>query len=424
MIKNRCEVLAPAGDIEKLKMAVLYGADAVYLSNKSLGLRAAANNFSEEEIRQGVEIAHAAGCKVYQTMNIFAHNAHMKKVPEAVAAAVENGVDALIVSDAGVIRTIRRLAPDMEIHLSTQASCTNIESMKFWIDNGVKRVVLARELSLKEISDIRADLDEENDEMYDNAEIEAFVHGAMCVSYSGRCLLSNYMTHRNANQGMCAHPCRWKYNVVEEQRPGEYMPVEEDGNGTYIFNSRDLCMIKHIPDLLKAGVNSLKIEGRNKSAYYVASITSAYRKAVDYWYECVKTSGEPEKKYAEKAEEFFEEVCKASHREFSTGFFFGKPDEEGQVYNSAVYQRDYTFCGIVIEYDEETGEAVVEQRNRFFKGDILDVMSPSHLSFDYAVETMKNENDEEIDVAPHAQMKVKMKFAQPVEVGTILRKAD
>ena len=433
MKRSKCELLAPAGDLEKLKMAVLYGADAVYMSAKQFGLRAAAGNFENDDIKEGVEIAHNAGCKVYQTMNIFAHNNHIKDIPKGIEAARDNKVDALIISDAGVIRMVRRLAPEMEIHLSTQASCTNLESMKFWIDNGVKRVVLARELSLDEIKGIRESLDRDDEKIadgkacaaYSDAEIEVFVHGAMCVSYSGRCLLSNYMTHRNANQGMCAHPCRWKYNVVEEKRPGEYMPVEEDENGTYIFNSRDLCMIKHIPDIIHAGADSLKIEGRNKSAYYVASITSAYRQALDHWYECEESSDtfeEAKEKYAKKADVFFEEVCKASHREFSTGFFFGKPDEEGQVYGSAVYQRDFTFCGIVTEYDEETGIATVEQRNRFFKGDDIEVMCPHMPGFAYKVDNMKNDKGEDIDVAPHAQMKLFMNFGRPVEVGSILRK--
>ena len=404
---NKIELLSPAGGLEKLKMAIIYGADAVYLAAKEFGLRAFADNFTHEEILEGVAFAHERGKRVYLAMNILAHNVDLPGMPELISFATEAGIDAIIVSDPGIMSLVKEISPHMEIHLSTQACTTNWRSVVFWQQQGVKRVVLARELTLKEIAEV-------TEYMPETMELEAFIHGAMCISYSGRCLLSNYMTGRDANQGGCAHPCRYKYTVMEEQRTGEYYPVEEDERGTHIFNSRDLCMIRHIPELIKSGLHSFKIEGRAKSAYYVATVTSVYRNAIDEYYK------DPDN-FTYK-EEWFQELSKASHREYSTGFYFGKPGAEGQVYDTSAYVRDCCFVGVVRDYDANTGFAFVEQRNRMFKGETLEILSPDGSWFNQELASMKNDKGEEIEVAQHPQMLISIKVDKPVVPWSILRR--
>ncbi len=404
---NKIELLAPAGSLEKLKMAIEYGADAVYLGGEAYGLRASAENFAPGEMEEGVEYAHSRGKKVYLTMNIIPHNEDIEGMAEYVKVVTKIGVDAILVSDPGVYSIVREASPDMEIHLSTQANNTNWKSAEFWYRHGVKRIVLARELSLKEIEEIR-------ERAPKDLEVEVFVHGAMCISYSGRCLLSSYMAGRDANRGECAHPCRWKYYLVEEKRPGEYMPVYENERGTFIFNSRDLCMIEHIPELINTGVSSLKIEGRMKSSFYVATVVKAYRDAIDAYY------SDPEGyRFNPK---WLEEISKVSHREFTTGFYFNKPTEKDQIYNTSSYIRGYDFVGIVMEYDSKTGIATVEQRNRMFLGDEIEVVRPKGDFFIQKIESMKNSDGESIDVAPHPQMTVYMPMEKSVEKFTMLRR--
>ena len=404
---KKIELLSPAGGLEKLKMAIIYGADAVYLAAKDFGLRAFADNFTHDEIMEGVAFAHAHDKRVYLAMNILAHNADLSGMPDLIRFATQAGIDAIIVSDPGVITLIKTHAPEMEIHLSTQASTTNWMSAKFWHDQGVKRIVLARELTLQEIAEVTEKIPE-------TLEIEAFIHGAMCISYSGRCLLSNYMTGRDANQGGCAHPCRYSYTVMEEQRTGEYYPVEEDERGTHIFNSRDLCMIRHIPELIASGLDSLKIEGRAKSAYYVATVTAVYRNAIDAYYK------DPAN-YVYR-EEWFQELSKASHREYSTGFYFGKPGHDGQVYDTSAYVRDCTFVGVVRAYDSETGFALVEQRNRMFQGEVIEILQPDGTWFQQELTIIKDKNGARIEVAPHPQMQISIKTDRMVVPWSILRR--
>lgn len=404
---KKVELLAPAGSLEKLKMAVIYGADAVYIGGEEYGLRAYAENFSMEEMKEGIDFAHSLGRKVFITMNIFPHNDDLENMPEYVKKISELNVDAIIVSDPGVYSIVRETAPDMEIHLSTQANNTNWRSAKFWHDQGVSRVILARELSLKEIREIREKTPE-------TLELEIFVHGAMCISYSGRCLLSNYMAGRDSNRGQCAHPCRWKYHLVEEKRPGEYMPVFENERGTFIYNSKDLCMIGYIPEIINAGISSFKIEGRMKSSYYVATVVKAYREALDAYY-----SGPDNYRFNPL---WYEEVCKASHREFSTGFYFDKPDGEGQIYNTSSYIRDYDFVGLVTAYDKETKIATIEQRNRMFTGEELEVVPPKGEYFKQIIKSMKNADGEAIEVAPHPQMLIYMPMDREVGEYTMLRR--
>lgn len=404
---NKPELLAPAGNMEKLKMAVIYGADAVYIGGERYGLRAAAGNFTVNEIKEGVEFAHDKGSKIYVTANIIPHNEDLEGLPGYIEELGKTGADALIVSDPSIIMIAREVAPHMELHLSTQASNTNYKSAEFWHKLGVKRIVLARELSFDEIR-------ETIEKSPKDLEFEVFVHGAMCMSYSGRCLLSNYMVGRDANRGECAQPCRYKYYLVEEKRPGQYMPVEEDERGTYIFNSSDLCMIEHIPELLLSGVKSLKIEGRMKSSYYVASVVRAYRKAIDSYLK------DPEN-YVFK-QEWMNELSKASHREFGKGFYFGKPGTSGQIYGSSAYLRDYVFLGMVLDYDVSTGIATVEQRNKMVIGDDIEVIGPEIEMFTQKIEEMWNDEGEEIDAAPHPQQIVRIKMKEPVYRYGILRR--
>lgn len=401
------ELLAPAGDLEKLKMAIIYGADAVYLGGEKFGLRVASKNFTLDEIQEGVEFAHERAKKVYVTLNIIPHNEDLIGLPEYVKELDSVGIDGVIVSDPGVYLIVRENAPNLDIHLSTQASVTNYEAIMFWYNLGVKRIVVARELSLKEIREIV-------DRCPKDLEIEAFVHGAMCISYSGRCLLSNYMTYRDSNRGECAHPCRWKYYLMEEKRPGEYFPIYEDEKGTFIFNSKDLCMIEHIPELVEAGIASFKIEGRVKSQYYVSTIVRSYRMAIDEYFDNPKD-------YRYK-EEWLEEIKKASYRDFTTGFYFGKPTGEEQVYTSSSYIRDYEFIGLVLDYDDRNNLATIEQRNRMYVGDKIEVFGPNKSHFVQQIEKMWNEEGEEINVAPHPQQIIKMKMTRPVERWDILRK--
>lgn len=404
---NRPELLAPAGNMEKLKMAYIYGADAVYIGGEKFGLRAAAGNFDIEEIREAAEFAHSLGKKLYITVNIIPHNEDLEGLPEYLRQLEAARVDALIVSDPSIIMMAREEIPQMELHLSTQASNTNYKSALFWHKQGVSRIVLARELSFEEIRETVAKSPE-------TLEYEVFVHGAMCISYSGRCLLSNYMVGRDANRGECAHPCRYKYYLMEEKRPGQYMPVEEDERGTYIFNSRDLCMIQYIPELIQSGIKSLKVEGRMKSSYYVATVIRAYRMAMDSYL------ADPAN-YRFK-NEWLEEVGKASHREFGTGFFFGKPDSSGQIYETSSYVRDFAFIGMVLDYDPHTGLATVEQRNKMVVGDEIEIIGPNKEMFTQRIEKLWNDQGEEIDAAPHPQQIVKMYTAQPVSRFDILRR--
>ena len=404
---NRPELLAPAGDMEKFKMAINYGADAVYLGGDRFGLRKASKNFTLEELKEGIEYAHERDKKVYVTMNIIPHNEDLEGLEDYVSKLYSIGVDAVIVSDPGVMTIIRKTVPDLPIHLSTQASVTNYETVMFWYNLGIRRIDLARELSLKEIKEIV-------DKAPKDLEIETFVHGSMCISYSGRCLLSNYMTGRDANRGDCAQACRWKYYLMEEKRPGQYFPVYEDEKGTYIFNSKDLCMIEHIPELIEAGIKSFKIEGRVKSSYYVATVLRSYRMAIDEYLRDPKN-------YKFK-EEWLNEIKKASHRDFTTGFFFNKPTEEDQVYTSSTYNRGYDYVGLILDYDPETKLATVEQRNRIFKGDQVEIFGPGRDFFSQTIEIMLDEEGNEINVVPHPQQIFKIKVEEAVEPWYIIRK--
>ena len=403
---NKVELLAPAGSLNKLKYALKYGADAVYIGGEEFSLRTASKNFTNEEIKEGIEFAHNMGKKVYITANIIAHNRDLKEFPDFVREVDKMGADAIIVSDLGMMDIVKEVAPNLEIHISTQANNVNYGTVKAWYRLGAKRVILARDLSFDEIAEIRENISPDQ-------EIEAFVHGAMCISYSGRCLLSNYLTKRDANMGACAHPCRWKYHLVEEQRPGEYMPVVENDRGTFIFNSKDLCMIEYIPQLVKSGINSFKIEGRVKNELYVATVIKVYRQAIDAYY------ADPEGYKFD--ESLLDELKKVSYREYTTGFFNDRPTGDEQVYGSSTYIQDYTIVGVVKAYDKDTGVATIEQRNRFFKGDEIEVLSPDTPNFAFTVNEMTDGDGNEIDVAPHAQMTVKMKIEHPVGEYTILR---
>ena len=404
---KKIELLAPAGDIEKLKIAVDYGADAVYFGGEMFSLRAGAGNLTVDEIREGVEYAHERGVKCHMTLNIFAHNEDIEPLKNYLETIKGIPIDAFIVSDPGVICLIREIMPEAELHLSTQANMTNYVTARFWYNQGIRRLVLARELTLNEIKHVR-------DMLPDDMELEAFVQGAMCISYSGRCLLSNFMIDRDANRGQCAHPCRWKYKLVEEQRPGEYYPVEEDSRGTYILNSKDLCMLEHIPELAQAGISSFKIEGRMKSVFYVATIVSAYRRAIDAY-----TENPEAYKYNP---EWMSELKKASHREFTTGFYFDKPTNEDQNYQTSAYTRDYSFIGMVKDYDAETGMAVVEQRNKMVLGDEIEVFGPGRDFFTQKLDVLLDEEGEPIEAAPHPQQIVHIRMDQPVAEKYILRK--
>lgn len=402
------ELLAPAGNIEKLKIAVLYGADAVYFGGQAYGLRAFADNFSFEDMAEGVSFAHKHGAKVYVTVNIFPHNEDLEGLPQYIKKLYELGVDAVIISDPGVLKIVREVAPNLDVHLSTQANTTNWLSVNFWHEQGVKRIILARELTFNEIKTI-------NQKKPEGIELEIFVHGAMCISYSGRCLLSNYMAYRDANKGECAHPCRWKYYLMEEKRPGEFYPVFEDERGSYIFNSKDLCLIHNIPEIVDTGVASLKIEGRMKSIHYVASVVKAYRSALNEF------ARDPDGfKYRP---EWLEEISKASHREFTTGFYFGKPGKNDQIYERSSYIREYDFVGIVKQYIPKEKIAIIEQRNRFSVGEEIEFFSPDRPNFIQMIDKMWDGEGNQISSAPHPQQIVKIPVLKPVKPYDILRRA-
>ncbi len=409
MIKKP-ELLAPAGDLEKLKIAVLYGADAVYIGGEHFSLRAKAKNFTKEEMKQGVEFAHSHGVKVYVTANIIAHNADFVQMGEYFKELEEMQVDAVLVADPGVFDMVRENAPNLTVHLSTQANNTNYRSANFWYKQGIRRIVVARELSLKEIKEIRENIPED-------MEIEAFVHGAMCISYSGRCLLSNYLTQRDANKGECSHPCRWKYYLMEEKRPGEYMPVIENERGTYIYNSKDLCMINNIPDLVEAGVESLKLEGRMKTPFYVGTVVKAYREAIDDYFKEAEL-------YNSKRDYYIEEVSKASHRKYTTGFYYGKPSGNEQIYTSNTYERTYEFIGMVKSYNEETQIAEIEQRNKFSVGEEVEFMSASGGYFVQKIGEIIDAEGNSVESAPHPQQMIKIKVDKPVKPFDMMRRVE
>lgn len=404
---NRIELLAPAGDLEKLKIAIDYGADAVYLSGELFGLRASAKNFTVKDMEEGVEYAHQRGKKVHLTLNIFAHNYDFERLEQYLDEIAHIPFDAYIISDAGVISFVMEKFPGREIHLSTQANTTNYKTAEFWHKQGVKRVVLGREMSLSEIKTTR-------EKLPDSLELEAFVHGAMCISYSGRCLMSNFMTQRGANQGMCAHPCRYRYALMEEKRPGEYFPVEEDERGTYIFNSKDLCMIEYIPKLAEAGLSSLKIEGRMKSVFYVATVVRAYRQAIDAY--------EKNPEGWSFNPQWMEELKKVSNRRFTQGFYFQKPRNTDQNYESSAYYREFTFIGLVLDYDSESKVALVEQRNKINVGDEVEIFGPGTVCFCQTISQMTDDAGNPIDSAPHAQQIVRIPVIQPVGKNFMLRR--
>lgn len=406
---RRPELLIPASSLEVLKIAVIYGADAVYIGGEAFGLRAKAKNFSMEEIKEGIAFAHAHDVKVYITANILAHNGDLDGVREYFAELREIKPDALIISDPGVYMIAKEVCPEIERHISTQANNTNYGTYRFWYEQGAKRVVSARELSLVEIKEIRANIP-------DDLEIETFIHGAMCISYSGRCLLSNYFTGRDANQGACTHPCRWKYAVVEEKRPGEYLPVYENERGTYIFNSKDLCMIEHIPELMESGIDSFKIEGRMKTALYVATVARTYRRAIDDY----KQSPEL---YREHMAWYQEQISNCTYRQFTTGFFFGKPSDEAQIYDNNTYVKEYTYLGIVGEQNEE-GLYRVEQRNKFSVGESIEVMKPDGANITVTVQRIVDEEGNDMESAPHPKQVLYIDLGQPLAMYDILRRKE
>ncbi|KEI81686.1 U32 family peptidase [Clostridium botulinum] len=399
------ELLAPAGNLEKLKTAINFGADAVYLGGSKLNLRAFADNFTDDELQEGIKYAHDRGRKVHVTINVFPRNEDFNGLEEYLKKLYEFNVDAIIVSDPGIIMTARETVPNLEIHLSTQANTVNFKTINFWYKQGVKRTVLARELTLEEIKTIREKIEKD-------CELEAFVHGSMCMSYSGRCLLSNYMTGRDSNRGACAQPCRYKYYLMEEKREGEYFPILEDDKGTYIMNSKDMCMIEHIPELVQSGIDSFKIEGRMKSSFYVATVVKAYREAIDAYFE------DPEN-YTFK-EKWMDYLKKASHRAYFTGFYFNDPDK--QLHESSSYIRTCDIVGIVKEFSKETMEAIVEQRNKVLDGDELEVLRPEGPIFKINIANMRDKNDKKIDSAPSAQMVFKVNTDKSLKENDILIK--
>ena len=408
-MRKKPELMIPASSLEVLKIAVMFGADAVYIGGEAFGLRAKAKNFTMEEMAEGIEFAHAHGVKVYVTANILAHNNDLEGVRVYFEELKKIGPDALIIADPAIFMIAKEVCPEIERHISTQANNTNYGTYQFWHQLGAKRVVTARELSLAEIKEIRANIPDE-------LEIETFIHGAMCISYSGRCLLSNYFVGRDANQGACTHPCRWKYAVVEEKRPGEYFPVYENERGTYIFNSKDLCMIEHIPDMVDAGIDSFKIEGRMKTALYVATVARTYRKAIDDYFES------PEK-YQENMPWYLDQISNCTYRQFTTGFFYGKPSEEAQIYDSNTYLREYTYLGIVGDCNEE-GLYQIEQRNKFSVGEEIEVMKPNGDNILVTVKAIRDEKGAEMESAPHPQQILYIDLGQPLEKYDILRRKE
>lgn len=400
------ELLIPAGNLETLKTAIIYGADAVYIGGEAFGLRAKADNFSIEDMKAGIDFAHERGRKVYVTANILAHNRDIAEAEDYFRELSHTGADAVIISDPGLFEISKEINPDIEIHISTQANNTNYRTFLFWYKLGAKRVVSARELSLEEIKEIRRNIP-------DDLEIESFVHGAMCISYSGRCLLSSFMAGRDANQGACTHPCRWKYSLMEEKRPGEYFPVTENERGTYIFNSKDLCMIEHIPELLDAGIDSLKIEGRMKTALYVATVARTYRRAIDDLFESPEL-------YRERLELYKEEIGKCTTRDFTTGFYFGKPQSDSQIYDSNTYHKNYIYLGTVAGVED--GYALIEQKNKFSVGDEIEIMKPDFENVRTKVLEIRDADSmESMESCPHPKQKLKLRLSVMPEAFDILR---
>ena len=403
------ELLVPASSLEVLKIATVFGADAVYIGGEAFGLRAKARNFSKEEMAQGIAFAHEHGVKVYVTVNILAHNYDLEGVREYLKELKELKPDALIIADPGIFTYAKEICPEIERHISTQANNTNYETYRFWYNLGAKRVVSARELSLEEIRQIRAHIPED-------MEIETFIHGAMCISYSGRCLLSNFLVGRDANQGACTHPCRWKYSIVEESRPGEYMPVYENERGTYIFNSKDLCMIEHMDDVLTSGIDSLKIEGRMKTALYVATVARTYRKAIDDYLE------DPAK-YQANMSWYQEQIAGCTYRKFTTGFFYGKPNQEAQIYDNNTYEKGYTYLGFAEAIDER-GYVQITQRNKFSAGETIEIMKPDGQNLSVTVKGIYDEEGNPMESAPHAQQKLFVDLGAEISVYDLLRRAE
>lgn len=401
------ELLAPAGTLEKLKFAITYGADAVYLGGPMWGLRAYAGNFSMDDIAAGVAFAHGRGAKVYVTVNMIPHNEDLEGLEEYLLDLAALNIDAFIISDPGILAVARAVAPQIDCHLSTQANVVNWRSARFWVEQGISRLILARELSWQEIKEIGQKV---------KAELEVFVHGAMCVSYSGRCLLSNYLTGRDANRGACAQPCRYQYYLVESKRPGQYFPVAEDGRGAYIMNSKDLCLIEHLPLLLELPLAGLKIEGRMKSAHYVATVTKVYRQAIDAYYD------DPEAYCFQP--HWLEELTKVSNRSFTTGFFLDKPGPDAQVYKGELYERPYEFVGIVLGYDDDRRRILVEQRNNFQAGDHLEVLTPRGENSILPVKTLFDAQGQTLDAARHPQMQVAISYPQPLPAMSLLRRSN
>lgn len=406
LANGKPELLIPASSLEVLKVAVTYGADAVYIGGDMYGLRAKAKNFSLEDMKEGIGYAHAHGKRVFVTANITAHNRDIEGIEEYFGQLREIKPDALIISDPGVFDIAQEVCPEIEVHISTQSNNVNYRTYLFWQRMGAKRVVSARELTLEEIRQIRENIP-------DNLEIETFVHGAMCISYSGRCLLSNYFTGRDANLGACTHPCRWKYYITEESRPGEYMPIEENDRGTYIFNSRDLCMIEHIPDLVEAGIDSFKVEGRMKTALYVADVARTYRQAVDDYF----TSPEL---YAARKDYYMEEISKCTYRQYTTGFFYGRAGQEAQIYDNSTYMKRYTYLGLVEEVTPD-GYAVLEQKNKFCVGDEIELMRPDGKDACVKVEAMRDDRGRQIDSCPHPKQRIQVKLEQVPASMDLLR---
>ena len=402
---RRPELLIPASNLEVLKVAVMFGADAVYIGGEAFGLRAKAKNFSKDDMAAGIRFAHEHGVRVHVTVNILAHNDDLEGVREYLCELKELKPDALIIADPAIFEMAKEICPDIERHVSTQANNTNYGTYNFWWKQGAKRVVSARELSLKEISEIRKHIPEE-------MEIESFIHGAMCISYSGRCLLSNFFTGRDANQGACTHPCRWKYAVVEEKRPGQYMPVYENERGTYIFNSKDLCMIEYIPELVEAGIDSLKIEGRMKTALYVATVARTYRKAIDDYFTDPKL-------YEKNMDWYQAEISKCTYRQFTTGFYFGKPDENTQIYDNNTYVNEYIYLGIVEAVKDNLCR--IEQRNKFCVGDAIEIMKPDGTNVPVTVEAMYTDDGESVDSAPHPKQVLWIKLSEAAKKYDLLR---
>lgn len=403
------ELLVPASCLEVLKVAVIYGADAVYIGGEAYGLRAKAKNFSMADMAEGIRFAHEHGVRVYVTANILAHNEDLEGVRAYFRELRELGPDGLIIADPGVFSIAEEICPEIPRHISTQANNTNYETCRFWHRLGASRIVTARELSLREIREIRENIPAD-------MELETFVHGAMCISYSGRCLLSNYFTGRDANRGACTHPCRWKYAVVEETRPGEYMPVFENERGTFLFNSKDLCMIGHIPDLLDTGVDSLKIEGRMKTALYVAAVARTYRRAID---DCMKDRA----LYEKNMDWYLDQISDCTYRQFTTGFFYGKPDEDAQIYDSNTYVKEYTYLGYAEEVDGN-GLVHITQRNKFTVGESIEIMKPDGRNLTAAVRAIYDEEGNSVESAPHPQQKLAVDLGVEVEEYDLLRRAE